>query len=132
MQTLTISLGAGIVFLPCAIGLSIQTPTRACTQIRQKIHSPRKNFQLALFKNPFSNASQEREGDDLKEDGGKSVLDSLGLESNTDPKTFAVDPERALDIATATLPVRIFSFKHFLPKIFTYGTFISYYFMAFE
>ena len=118
METL-ISLGAAIVFLPCAIGLSVQMPSRTSTLNHRGISSARKNLQLAVFKNPFSNGSQEREGEDIKVDFGSSVLDSLGLESNTEPKKFAVDSERALDIATATLPVRSFFFvKAFLTKGF--------------
>ena len=60
--------------------------------------------QLALLKNPFSKATQGAEI--LEEDSGELVLSNLGLKSNTEPKKFEVDPKRALDIASATLPVR--------------------------
>ena len=41
-----------------------------------------------------------------EEEKGKLFLESLELESSTEPRAFYTDPKRFTDIVTATMPVR--------------------------
>ena len=63
--------------------------------------------QLQLFKNPFEKNAPEPEPL-TAEEKSQMVLDELGMESSTEPRVFYTDPKRAVDIATAFMPVRMF------------------------
>ena len=65
--------------------------------------------QLQLFKNPFEKNAPEPEPF-TAEEKSQMVLDELGMESSTEPRVFYTDPKRAVDIATAFMPVRMFMY----------------------
>jgi hypothetical protein len=70
----------------------------------------RAGFPSFRLPNPFA----ESEVEVSMEEKGKLLLESLELESSTEPRAFYTDPKRCVDIATAAMPVRTFSLHVFL------------------
>ena len=65
----------------------------------------KKTSSLSFFPNPFASSVEETSADETNRNDPQSILDSLQLESNLEPKRFTVESNQLFSIIGASFPV---------------------------